>query len=357
MRMSIRMLIGLVTFVVLPTARCTAQTLSAADRTELVARLWSEVRHNSSRWYAVRATWDSVLAASLQLARQPQSDLRFWLGLRRFLSLLGDGQATVVPPDALRSRWARPPLALTSLEGRPFIADYATNDEMRVARPQRLAEILSVQGVPANAWIRDSILPQVGGATPAARWERAVSEMLEGAKDTLLQLVLRIPGGEQRGISVTRSVALTDPRPLPRPAVEIDSLPDGIVVVHLNNLGSREAVEQFDRALPVFTGLRGLILDARGAAGGEPAYGYQILARLTAQPFASVQRRTPDYRPALHLLRPTDSAASWYAFPIDTTARAATAPSIRARSPRSAPPPLRARRRSSSRRSATRPAA
>jgi carboxyl-terminal processing protease len=318
--MSIRTLIGLAVFVVSSTARGTAQRLSATDRAQLVALLWSEARHNSSRWNDVHANWDSALAASLRAAPQPQSDLRFWLGLRRLAALLGDGQAAVVAPEALRSRVARPPLALTSVEGRPFIADYAANDEMRVARPERLAEILSVQGVPADAWIRDSILPQVGGATPAARWDRAVREMLEGPRGTSLQLLLRVPGGEQRGISVTRSVSPTDRWPLQRPALEIDSLPDGVVVAHLNSLDSHEVVEQFDRALPAFTGLRGLILDLRGAAGGGPTYGYQILARLTVRPFVTVWRRTPDYRPGLRLLGPADSAASWYTFPIDTVA-------------------------------------
>jgi len=318
--MSIRTLIGLVVCAASSSGRCSAQKLSATDRTQLVARLWSEARHNSSRWDGVRAKWDSGLVASLQNALQQQTDLRFWQGLRRFAALLGDGQAAVVAPEALRSRVARPPLAIASVEGRPFIVDYAANDEMRVARPQRLAEILSVQGVPADDWIRDSILVEVGGATPTARWERAVGRMLEGPKGTFLQLVLRVPGGEPRGISVTRSVSLTDRWPLQRPAVEIDSLADGIVVVRLSNLDSRDVVEQFDKALPLFTGLRGLILDLRAVASGEPTYGYQILARLTAEPFPTVWRRTPDYRPGFGLLDLADSAASWYTLPMDTIA-------------------------------------
>jgi C-terminal processing protease CtpA/Prc len=237
----------------------------------------------------------------------------------------------VVAPEGLRSRLARPPLAIASVEGRPFIADYAANDEMRVARPQRLAEILSLQGIPADDWIRDSILPQVGGATHAARWERAVREMLEGPKGTFLQLVLRVPGGEPRGISVTRSVSLTERWPLERPAVEVNSLPDGVVVVRLNNLDSREVVEQFDQAFPLFTGLRGLILDLRSAGGGEPAYGYQILARLTIEPFPTVWRSTPDCRPGLRLLGLSDSAASWYTLPMDTVAPRSDRPAYRGR--------------------------
>ena len=55
-----------------------------------------------------------------------------------------------MPASPTRDRVARPPLEIASVEGRPFIIDYAENDEMRVARPQRLAEILTVQSIPAE---------------------------------------------------------------------------------------------------------------------------------------------------------------------------------------------------------------
>src|SRR5580765_6908662 len=126
--MSNRMLIGLVAFVVAATGRGSAQKLAANDRVQLVARVWSEARQNSSRWGDVHADWDSALSATLRRAALVQSDLDFWLGLRRLVALLGDGQAAVVAPEALRSRLARPPLALVSVASRPFIVDYATND-------------------------------------------------------------------------------------------------------------------------------------------------------------------------------------------------------------------------------------
>src|SRR5207245_3447435 len=132
------------------------------------------------------------------------------------------GQAGVIPPATLRSRIARPPLRLQSVEQRPLILEYAENDEMRVARPERLAEILAVQGVPAESWIRDSVLPEISAATPPDRWQRAVQWMLQGEKGTTLHLLLRVPGGNQRGISVTRSVSLNDRWPLDPPELQID---------------------------------------------------------------------------------------------------------------------------------------
>src|SRR5207237_779643 len=105
---------------------------------------------------------------------------------------------------SLRRRIARPPLLLESVEQRPLILEYAENDEMRVARPERLAEIVAVQGVPAESWIHDSVLPEISAATPPDRWQRAVQWMLQGEKGTTLHLLLRLPGGEQRGLSVGR---------------------------------------------------------------------------------------------------------------------------------------------------------
>ena len=301
-----------------PLAPVAGQQLTATERAEAVATIWAEARYNFASWDRVRADWDSALAANLKLAAQVQSDVLFYRRLRRLVALLGDGQAGVIPPAHLRSRIARPPLLLQSVEQRPLILEYAENDEMRVARPERLAEILAVQGVPAESWIRDSVLPEISAATPPDRWQRAVQWMLQGEKGTTLHLLLRLPGGDQRGISVTRSVSLNDRWPLERPELEIDSLPGGVVRVRLNALAEEDVVRRFDRAFPDFTGLTGLILDLRYAASGESRYGYEILARLTARAFPAARWRTPQYRPVFRAWRVPDSAFSWYGPPPDT---------------------------------------
>src|SRR5438034_9086031 len=301
-----------------PLALVSAQQLTATERAEAVATIWAEARYNFASWDRVRADWDSALTANLKLAAQVQSDVLFYRRLRRLVALLGDGQAGVIPPAHLRSRIARPPLLLESVEQRPLILEYAENDEMRVGRPERLAEILAVQGIPAESWITDSILPETGAATPEARWGRAVAAMLEGEKGTALHLLLRLPGGEQRGISVTRSVSLNDRWPLEPPTLQVDSLTDGIVVVRINALADPDVVQRFDHAFPTFATVRGLIVDLRGTAGGRPDYAYQTLARLTTGPFPTVLHRTPDYRPGLRVLGRPDSAATWYTVPPDT---------------------------------------
>src|SRR2546430_12355806 len=130
----------------------------------------SEARYNFALWDHVRADWDSALAATGRPAVAPQTDLLSHRRLRRCLALLNDAYAAVIPPPSLRSRIARPPLLLRSVERRPLILDYAQNDEMRVARPERLAEVVAVQGIPAETWIRDSVLPETSAASPADRW-------------------------------------------------------------------------------------------------------------------------------------------------------------------------------------------
>src|SRR5712691_4652837 len=212
------------------------QPLTPVERQQIVAALWSEARYDYAYWDRVRADWDSGLAANLSLAAERQTDIAFYRRLRRFVALLGDGQADVIPPPSVRARVARPPLALRSVERRPFIVDYAENDEMRVARPERLAEVVAVQSVPAEAWLRDSVLPDTPGATAPARWQRALARMLEGDRGTALHLQLRLPSGEERGASVTRSVALTEQWPLERPALEVYTLPDSVAWVRLNSL-------------------------------------------------------------------------------------------------------------------------
>jgi len=308
-------LAGLLVAPVVPLA---AQQLTAAERVEAVAIVWAEARYNFAYWERVRADWDSALAANLRLAAQPQPDLLFYRRLRRLLAVLGDGQAAVVPPPNLRSRIARPPLLVASVERRPFILDYAENDEMRVARPERLAEILAIQGIAAEAWIRDSVLPEIAAATPADRWQRAVAWMLQGEKGTTLHLLLRLPGGDQRGISVTRSVSLNDRWPLDPPPFAVDTLPGGVVVAHLNSFADEDVVRRFDRAFPDFSGVQGVVVDLRRAAGGATPLGYRILARLAARAFPATRWKTPEYRAVFRAWNEPDSAMTWYAPPPDT---------------------------------------
>jgi len=295
-----------------PGGAVAAQQLTAAERAAAVAAVWAEARYNFAYWDRVRADWDSGLVANLKLAAEPQSDLLFYRRLRRLVALLGDGRAAVIAPPTLRSRVARPPLLVSSVERRPFILDYAANDEMRVARPQRLAEILAVQGVPAEQWIRDSVLPEVSAATAADRWQRAAAWMLQGDKGTTVHLLVRVPGAEPRGLSVTRSLSLNDRWPLDPPAFATESLPGGVAVVRIASLEDEEVVREFDRAFPDFTRVEGLVLDLRRAADGKTEYAYQILARLTDRPFPAVRWRTPQYRAVFRAWNLGDSATTWY---------------------------------------------
>ena len=301
-----------------------AQLLTPVDRQLVAAGVWSEPRYNYAYWDAVRADWDSAFAAVVTetTGRGATTDVQFFRRLRRFVALLGDGQAELTPPPAIAARLARPPLALRSVERRPFIIDYAANDEMRIARPERLAEILAVQGIPAEQWIRDSVLPEVAGATEPCRWERAVARMLEGEKGTALHLLLRLPGGAQRGASVTRSVSLTAHWPLEPAALEVDTLPGGggAIWVRVTSLADADVVAAFDRALGDAPRLTGIVLDLREAAGTGSGRenGYAILERLIERPTLTSRWRTPQYRPAYRGADAPDSNGAWLDAPSDT---------------------------------------
>jgi C-terminal processing protease CtpA/Prc len=290
-----------------------AQQLGPVERARIAAALWSEARYNAPAWDRIRADWDSALSAALGTAASRQSDLLFFRRLRRFVALLHDGQAAILPPPSVAARWGRPPLLLRGVERRPFLVDYEENDELRVARPERNAEILAVQGIPAEQWIRDSVLPEIAAATGSARWELAISRMLDGERGTALHLQLRLPSGEERGASVTRSLSLAERWPLAPPPLQVDTLPDGVVWVRLSSFADPDVARKFDRAFPAFDGARGLILDLRdhdGAGGGRET-GYRILGRLISQALVTSRWRTRQYRAAYR-------EEEWFAAPPDT---------------------------------------
>lgn len=317
---------------VLGAGTVSGQQLSAADRAHMVATLWSDARYNYAYWDRVGANWDSALDANLALAAQRQPDVLFWRRLEAFAALLNDGQAAVVPPSSVRSRTGSPPLRIRAVEGRPFVADYAENDELRIARADRGLEIVAVQGIPAATWIRDSVLPEVPGSTAAARWDKAVARMLVGDRGTPVQLALTGPGGVARGASLTRSIPRSGRSPFELPPLVIDTAPGagGVYVAHLNSCADPDVVSQFDRRFARWTGVRAVILDLRendGTGGGREA-GYRILARFMSHPFVTSRWRTPDYRPAYRGSDMPDSAGAWFSGPPDTIGPPADLPSF-----------------------------
>ena len=296
------------------------QQLGPVERSRLAAAVWAEARYNDPAWDRVRANWDSGFADALTAANGREPPLAYFRRLQRLVALLDDGQAMLVPPPAIAGRWGRPPVDLLSVERRPFLVDYADNDELSVAHLRRNTEIVAVQGIPAERWIRDSVLPAIPAATDAARWALAVAHMLDGEKGTALHLLLRLPGGEQRGASVTRSVSLLDRWPLSPAPLRVDTLADSIVWVRIASFADADVARGFDRAFPDFAAVRGLILDLRehdGTGGGRET-GYRMLGRLVGRPLVTSRWRTPQYRPAYRGQDMPDSAGAWFAAPPDT---------------------------------------
>jgi len=299
-----------------------AQQIAPVERARIAAAVWAEARYNDPAWDRIRADWDSGFADVLSAANGREPPLAYFRRLQRLVALLDDGQAMIVPPAAIAGRWGRPPVVLRSVERRPFLVDFADNDELRVAHPQRNTEILAVQGIPAERWIRDSVLPQIAASTDAARWDLAVARMLDGEKGTALHLLLRLPGGEERGASVTRSVSLLDRWPLAPVPLQVDTLADSIVWVRLSSFADPGVAREFDHAFPDFAAVRGMILDLRehdGVGAGREA-GYRILGRLVRRPLLTSRWRTPQYRPAYRGQDMPDSAGAWFAAPPDTIA-------------------------------------
>jgi carboxyl-terminal processing protease len=294
-----------------------AQQLGTADRLAVVAALTTHARYNFAGWDRVRADWDSAVRATLVQAVPRQTDYQFLRRLRRLIALLGDAGTEVTAPP-LAGRLARPPLEIRSVEGRPFIMDYTETAEMRIVRPERLAEIVSVQSIPADAWIRDSILPETGGASEADRHRRATAAMLDGERNSAVVLSLRLVDGSVRGASVTRSVPFSDRAPFQPDPIEAVALNDGVVLVRMNTFADPDVVDRFDRQLRARAGVRGLIVDLRANGGGDSETAYQILARLVNRPFLTLRRRTPRYEPIALTPVTDDSLVGWVEAPPDT---------------------------------------
>jgi len=252
---------------------------SSVDRQLVAAGIWAEARYNYAYWDAVRANWDSASPRPVTYvgASPRPTDLQFFRRLRRWGALLDDGQLEILPPGTIAGRVARPPLICAASNTGP--SSWTTRSTTRCAS----------HGL--SGWRRSSRPGNSGGDLDprlrVARDRRGHRGEPLGARGRrnagrrtwyAVHLLLRLPGGAERGASVTRSVPLTARSVLARPpaALEADTLADGAIWIRVNSLPiplwSRCSIAALGDAPREGPRHRGLILDLRETtwtAGGR----------------------------------------------------------------------------------------
>lgn len=234
--------------------------------------------------------WDAAYRDAIPAIVAADSTERYYRELMKFAAKLSDGHSNVYPPESLQNRfYSRPPMRTQLVEGRVLITE-VFSEKLRQKGLAVGQEILRIDGQPVLDYAAQHVTPYVSSSTEQDRLVRSFHyELLAGPSDQPIKLHIAAADESARTISVARG-GYVDVES--SSAFEHRWLAGGLLYLALDHFESDAGYQRFQMLLPELLKANGLILDVRRNGGGSSEHGWNILAHLLRQPFATLQSST-----------------------------------------------------------------
>ncbi len=269
--------------------------LSRTEKIAGLSKVWSEAKFGFANFDLVPSlNWDSAYLAFIPKVEATKTISDYYNVLKQFNQLLRDGHSRIMEPLSLFEQTTfSVPLQVKCIEGKAIITSLPDNMH-RSSTIKAGDEIVAIDGVPVQNYIKNKIAPFIKFSTPQDSVARIYSyELLSGAANSQVQLTIKDYRGLLHHQAFSRTLDLRETAP-----VTFTWLKDSIAYVTINSFGSSKTPEQFDSLFTEIAASRGLIIDIRNNRGGNSNNGYEILGRLTDTAFATNQSIFRKYNPA-----------------------------------------------------------
>ncbi len=274
-------------------------TISPADKVYGLSKFWQEVNYNFVYLNRVdRSQWDSAYKAMISLVEQSADDYEYYRMLQKFCALLKDGHTNVWFPPAIAN------LQLTRMFGNYWFNLENVEGKAIVTATLRAkmkeipigSEVVTVNGVPTEQYIKDSVAPYISSSTGYVLKDWATANLLQGMTGSAYDITIKQPGGKIIPLHLVHT-RTTDTSYYP--PLQGDSLLEmkwykNIAYVALNSFGDEKIDTLFINKLPELYKAKALIIDLRKNGGGSTNIGTTILQYLTSDtvlPHARYQTR------------------------------------------------------------------
>jgi len=282
------------------------ENLPVEDKLAGLSLLWSEAKYNFANFDLVpELDWDAEYRAMIPRVMASENTYEYYRLLQSFVAKLEDGHANVYFPRVpeIQSDLSHvPAISYKWIEDR-LILDYVAGQEFEAAGVTRGDEIIAVDGQPIQEFADAERRPFVSGSNKAYVDSVVYSWRLLTGPQGPLKFTIKTQAGDTVTVESSRPdwdkwTALTEDREPYAPNFRWKMLPENIAYVELNSFGNTDASQGFADSFEDISKADGIIFDVRNNGGGSSSYGYNVLSRLTQEPFAVSSWKTMNYRPA-----------------------------------------------------------
>ena len=289
------------------------EILSDSEKIYGLAEFWKEASYNFAHFDHVSdLDWNATFVEYVPKVLEAKSTKEYYRVLMRFAALLKDGHTGVYPPTEVTGigHYDKAPIAAKSIGHRAIIV----NVEKRFADQIPLgSEIVAVDGVPTEDYLKTNVIPYVGASADHALWEAAVVGyspwglgIAAGQPGTEVAFTIRTPDGQERSVRMVRDAdkraaagqleMVVPESNAPKPMIEHRWLEDSLFYVALNSFNDRAIADRFKQeVVPELAKAKGVIIDIRTNGGGSTENGTAILDYFVDQPLKGSAWRTREH--------------------------------------------------------------
>lgn len=271
-------------------------------------QVWAETKFNFAYFDQVPdLEWDKEVQRSISKVLSAKDHIEYYQILRELVARLDDGHTFIMPPEAINGAYDNPPVEFQMVEGKAVLCRVGDTREIRDAGLRPGMELLTVgDGIPVWEYFRENVAKYFQGGTE--QWTKALGLflLLNGPKDSTVNLQFRDPEGTVKEVELKRNSRNDDGSVFVhwlmghQTPVEHRRVGDGLVYFRLPSFGSNKIVEEFkeafDRLDPAH--IRGMVLDLRLNSGGSSDNAYKIISKLIDGKIESSKWKTRKYLPA-----------------------------------------------------------
>lgn len=266
-----------------------ANTLSPADKVFGLSKFWQEVNYNFAYFNKInRNSWDSTYKALIPQVMATENDYAYYRLLEKFCALLKDGHTEIIIPpiegvNYMNNTFGDYLLVLRRIDNKVIIKRTWKKD---IEKFPLGSEIISVNGLPTEQYIRDSVAPYISASTDHVRADIASSMLLRGFPGSTFSIKIKKPNGEQADYVLTHAKA-KDSIFAPNPGeyleeknkglLEHKTFDNNIAYVALNSFSDNKIDTLFKNLLPSLEKAKGIIIDLRYNGGGDDGIAFNIL--------------------------------------------------------------------------------
>ncbi|MDR1227133.1 MAG: hypothetical protein LBK47_09605 [Prevotellaceae bacterium] len=246
--------------------------LTKAEKIYALSQFWKEMHYNFA--YPERlqqVNIDSLYLVYLPKIEQAESLKDYYFTLQSFLAHFNEAH----------TRMSTPAFGYPQITPRIFSQKVVVWNmpKSKVSTIPKGSEIVKINSIPIQQYLRDSVYPYVSAGTPQAKLNLSMYPMLRGKEGTNIALTVQTPTGELADVKLPR---ILHPQPYPEEwafpddwvPVEVKIVGNDIGYIALNTCNARhiKTIDSvFYRYLLQLRQCRGLIIDIRNNSGGADA--------------------------------------------------------------------------------------